>query len=54
MGFASACKQFFGLKPNQTMAQFAAELRELTPADKLELWEYFQTHGLPCDKPIGS
>jgi hypothetical protein len=37
MKFAPAAKKFFGLKENQTLADFAAEIRRLTPEDRTEL-----------------
>jgi len=37
MNFPSAAKRFFGLKPGETLQEFAAELKQLTPADKEEL-----------------
>lgn len=36
-GFTSACKEFFRLKEEQTLIQFAAELKQLTPEDKAEM-----------------
>ena len=35
--FVMACKEFFGVKPGQSLAQFAGELRDIPPADKAEL-----------------
>jgi len=35
--FIAAMKHFFGFKPNQTLQEFSAEIKVLTPADK----EYF-------------
>jgi hypothetical protein len=32
-----AIKQYFGMLPGQTMVQFLAELKALTPEEKLEL-----------------
>ncbi len=45
MGFVSACKEFFGLKEGQTLTQFAAELKALTPKDKAELSAMFTAVG---------
>lgn len=35
--FAGACREFFGMQPNQKIAEFGAELKSLTYEDKLEL-----------------
>ena len=35
--FAGACREFFGMHPGQNIAEFGAELKALTPEDKLEL-----------------
>lgn len=35
--FAAACKQFCGMKPGETLQQFAAELSALTNDDRREL-----------------
>lgn len=37
IAFASACKQFFGVRPGNTLLQFAQELKALTPQDKVEM-----------------
>lgn len=37
VSFIVGCKRFFGLKPEQTSAQFVAEVKALTPADRAEL-----------------
>lgn len=34
MTFAAAMKDFFGFKPEQTLQQFMAEIKELTAEDK--------------------
>lgn len=33
----SVMKEFFGMQPNQTLTQFAAEVKALTEDEKLEL-----------------
>lgn len=48
--FVQACREFFGILPNQTLPQFAAELRTLTPADKAELIEMFRSVGYDATK----
>ena len=37
IGFAVACKKFFGLMPEQNMQGFVAEIKKLTPEDKKEM-----------------
>ncbi|MET0785361.1 MAG: hypothetical protein ABWY25_01475 [Paenisporosarcina sp.] len=48
--FIQACKLFFGLLPNQTLLQFMAEVKALTPADKTEMVELFRGVGLDATK----
>ena len=50
MTFVMACKTFFGSKPNQTLQEFAAELRQLTPGDKADLIKEFRTVGIDATK----
>jgi hypothetical protein len=50
MSFVAACRQFFGLLPNQTLMEFANELRQLTPNDKAELIQLFRTIGIDATK----
>ena len=50
--FMARCLEFFGKKPEQTLKDFAAELRELTMEDKLEFHEAFNDMGLPTEPPI--
>ena len=45
MTFMQACKDFFGLKPGQTLSDFAREMRELTDADKAEISALFPSVG---------
>lgn len=35
----SAIRSFFGMKPGETLQEFMAELKELSPAEKQELAE---------------
>ena len=46
-GLTIQCKNFFGLKPGQTLSEFAAELRQLTDKDKKELVDLFNEAGIP-------
>ena len=45
VGFVSACNKFFGRKPNQTLKEFADELKLLTPEDRKELALRFPSVG---------
>lgn len=44
--FAAACKHYFGLHPGQTLQEFTAELKKLTPEDKAELIRLFPSVGI--------
>jgi len=35
--FMAACREYFGLKPNQTPLQFGQEIKALTPKDREDL-----------------
>lgn len=50
--FAVRCKAFFGLKEGQTLGEFAAEIRSITPKDKEELIAEFERIGLPVLPPV--
>ena len=50
--FIVACREFFGLKTGQTLQEFAAEIRQLTPGDKAELVELFKTVGYDATKTV--
>lgn len=52
MAFASAMKQFFGLKTGQTIMQFGAELRDLSLDEKKQFAEMLRGQGIECDDPI--
>jgi hypothetical protein len=52
--FVARCREFFGLKEGQKLTEFAAELRQLTDKDRLELVEMFNAAGLPTDSPAGA
>lgn len=45
--FTIRTKEYFGLKKDQNNTQFAGELKELTPKDKLMLAEGFEAMDLP-------
>jgi hypothetical protein len=50
--FTGAMKQFFGLKDGQQLKDFAAELKALTPEDKMEFHRMLnEDAGIPCDPP---
>lgn len=34
MAFVAACKDYFGLKPGQTLGEFAQEIKALTEEDR--------------------
>lgn len=48
--FMMACREFFGLKHGQTLAEFASEIRALTPVDKADLIDMFRTVGYDATK----
>lgn len=50
MTFIMACRTYFGLKPSQTLQEFAAEIRELNEADRKYLIELFKTIGIDATK----
>jgi hypothetical protein len=48
--FIMACREFFGNKPGQTLQEFAAEVRALTPEDRAEFIAMFRTVGYDATK----
>lgn len=50
-GFAAQMLAFFGLLPGQTMKDFHAELKILSPEDKEELATLLTAAGYSCDLP---
>jgi hypothetical protein len=46
-GLIVRCKEFFGMFPDQTLAEFKAEFDKLTDDDKNELVNLFNVSGLP-------
>jgi len=49
--FVLAMKDFFGVKPGETIRDFAAELKALTYEDKMEFAMGLRKMGLDCDDP---
>jgi hypothetical protein len=45
VSFAVACKQYFGMKPNQTLGEFSQELKQLTDKDKEDFKRWFPSVG---------
>lgn len=45
MKFIAACMDYFGRQPNQTLAQFQAEIRALNGHDREELKKLFVSVG---------
>lgn len=43
--FATACREFFGLRENTTLKDFVVELKELTAADRVEIREGLIANG---------
>ena len=51
MAFSGRMKEYFGLKPQQTVVQFAQELKEIAPKDKLEFCDMLNAAGFPTEVP---
>jgi hypothetical protein len=49
ISFTKAINDFFGRKPNQTLAEFQAELKELTPEDRAYFKREFAKIGIEID-----
>ena len=45
MTFMAACRDFFGLKPNQTPIEFGKEIKELTDKDRAAITEGLRANG---------
>lgn len=45
LSFVAACKDFFGFKPNQTLSEFMAEIKQLTVEDRADLTKEFKRVG---------
>lgn len=54
MTWAGACKNFFGLKPGQTLQEFGAEIKALTPGDKAEMISLFKTVDITVEEKIAA
>lgn len=50
--FTAACKEFFGMKPGQSLQDFGKELKGLTYEDKKEIAEGLRQVGVDCDDPL--
>lgn len=48
--FIVAAREFFGLLPGQTLADFSKEIKALTVNDRTELVEMFKTVGFDATK----
>lgn len=48
--FMMACREFFGAKQGQSLQEFAAEIRALTPKDRNDLIEMFRSVGYDATK----
>lgn len=44
--FAAAARHYFGFQPGKGLQDFMAELRSLTPTDKVELADGMARHGI--------
>jgi hypothetical protein len=51
IGFVKAMKDFFGLLPGQTLAQFGVELRALSYQEKVEFANGLRSAGIDCTDP---
>lgn len=49
--FVGAMKQYFGMKPGQTLSEFGAELRAVSDADKLWYHSELNRIGIACTPP---
>lgn len=51
MTFIAACRDFFGLKPDQKLTEFGKEIAALTPADREEIANGLRERGYTIDAP---
>ena len=51
IGFVKAIKEFFGLLPGQTLAQFGAELKALSYQEKRDIAIGLRSIGIDCADP---
>lgn len=50
MGFAAACKDFFGFLPGTGLLQFKQELEALSPEDRAEIQAGLEANGYAFKK----
>src|SRR5712671_6267263 len=50
MSFTAACKHYFGYRPQQTLGEFMAEVKELTPEDRAYFTKLFPSVGIEIAK----
>lgn len=50
--FVVCLKKFFGTKPHQTLKEFVAEVKELTPKDREELAGMLEKEGYEVDAEV--
>jgi hypothetical protein len=51
IGFVKAMKDFFGLLPGQSLAQFGAELKALSHKERLDFARGLRAVGIDCADP---
>jgi hypothetical protein len=49
--FMGACKDFFGLLPDQTFLQFGKEVQQLSQDERIEIAQGLRKLGIDCDDP---
>jgi len=55
MAFVIACKKFFGMRPGDTLKEFAIEIKALTPKDREEMAiELARELGVPVAHELSS
>ena len=54
ISFTAAAKHFFGFREGKGLTDFAAELKQLTIEDKLEIAEGLRQNGIDCEDPVPS
>jgi hypothetical protein len=50
MTFIAACREFFGMKQQETLMEFMAEIKALTPQDREDLKAMMLTVGIDASK----
>jgi hypothetical protein len=50
--FIAACREFFGFKPEQTLNEFSAEIKQLSYHDKMELATEMRKVGIDVADPV--